>query len=114
MSRRQRGGNSPLLTFHNIKQSLIESQESAVVEPRKAFVPERSKTVMLKQSSSFGSIRKGQERVRLGSMVFASLSKRGESTERGARTERWGNEVECMNSDGQIVVISLFRLSTKW
>ena len=73
--------NSPVLTFHNIKLNMLDSQRPS---SRKAFLPHQKtkpRTLTkgnpgLQQSNSFGSIPKlshasSNASLRLGSMVFA-------------------------------------------
>ena len=86
--------NSPVLTFHNIKLNMLDSQRQS---SRKVFMPQQKmkpRTLTkgssgLKHSSSFGSIPKlshanSNASLRLGSMVFApEESRRSQIGENG-------------------------------
>lgn len=128
---------SPLLTFQAIKESFFEQEDLC---GRKVFMPiennklskvNRQPKKFLKQSNSHSSLIPKREQfmqknVRLGSMVFSSLSKNDQrltipTSERKdvrahselAKGKNQWVEVQCMNKDGYPVKFKLFRRNTK-
>jgi len=119
----QRNSNSPLLTFHNIRQQMSESQQQQ--KNRKAFasIPQNKPPLIhsrsnsdykrtMKKSVHFSSNAKAQQNgVRLGSMVFANmprkhskdkgLLKESKSYERLRSAREENTFIACMNGDGQ-------------
>ncbi len=129
--------SSPILTFQAIKQGFLDKEH---LSNRKVFLPcenyklkngKKEISQGLKQSNSLAQLGSRREphisnNVRLGSMVFSSLSKKkpdppktvgrdSQSFEQSTRGKsQFPPEIECMNNDGHQVLFSLLRQNTKW